>query len=109
MNAAGAGSCDANAQAIGELGVAAGHECGSFFVAYLDETNLVFRLAKSFHNAVDAVAGKSEDSIDIPIDQGVYNYFGCCFGHTFKTVQRIKCNGEMTVNILRSGSEQQFT
>src|ERR1700761_7429715 len=101
MNASGTRGCDTHTEPVSELGVTAGHESSSFFMPHLDETNLVLRLAKSLHDAVNAIARKSENRIDIPIDECVHNHFCRSLRHTVKTATGIKCNGEMTVNIRR--------
>src|SRR5262252_4981797 len=60
MNPAWPGSSQTNAQLSCELGIATGHESRGFLMAHLDESNFLCPGAKSFHNAVDSVAGKSE-------------------------------------------------
>lgn len=52
-----------------------------FFMADLNETNLVLVLAKRLHHPVDAVAGKSEDDLHAPIDEGFDE--NICRGHTY--------------------------
>ena len=47
MNAAGTRGRQADAQLAGVLCIAAGHECGRFLVAHLNETDLVLRAVRS--------------------------------------------------------------
>ena len=67
MDAAGAGSGQADAEPAGVLGIGAGHEGGRFLVAHLDEADLVLALAQRFHDAVDAVAGEAKDDFHSPV------------------------------------------
>ena len=69
MDPAGAGCRQAHAQATGELRVSARHERGGFLVSNVDEADLVLALAERFHDAVDAVTWKSEDGVDVPVDE----------------------------------------
>ena len=66
MNRARAGGGEANADFAGELGVRAGHERGHFLVPHLDEFDRVARPINGADDAVDAIAGKSVDSLDSP-------------------------------------------
>ena len=70
MNAAGAGGGQADAEPAGVLGVGAGHEGRGLLVPHLDEADLVLARAQRLHDAVDAVAGKSEDHVDAPVQNG---------------------------------------
>ena len=81
VDAARARGRQAHAQASGELGVAAGHERGGFFVPHMDETDLVLVRAQRFHDAVDPVAGESEDGVDTPVDEALDEVVGGCSGH----------------------------
>ena len=81
VDAAGAGGRQADAQPPGELGVAAGHERGGLLVPHLDEADLVLVRAQRLHDAVDAVAGQAEDSVDSPVDEALYEDVGGCSGH----------------------------
>ena len=71
VDAARAGGCDADAEATGKFGVAAGGEGRRLLVPYLDKADLVLALAEGFDDAVDAIAGNAEDGIDAPSQQGV--------------------------------------
>ena len=72
MDAAGSGSGDAGSQASSELGPGARHKGRRFLMAHLDEANLVLPLAQRFDDAVDAIAGYSEDRVDAPIEHGLH-------------------------------------
>jgi hypothetical protein len=61
--------------------VSAGHERGSFFMPYLDKTDLLLVRAQRFHNAVDAVSRQTKNDIDSPIDQSLNQHIGSSFGH----------------------------
>ena len=77
MNAARARGRDTYAKPAGELCIGAGHKCSSLFVPHMDETNLVLLLAKSFKDAVDAIAGQSKYRVDSPGHQAFYQYIRC--------------------------------
>ena len=81
VDAAGAGGGDADADAAGVLGVADGGEGGGFFVADLDEAELVFVGAEGFEEAVDAVAGETEDGVDAPLEEAFYDQVGDLLCH----------------------------
>src|SRR5207247_1896519 len=91
MDAARSGRGEADAEAAGELRVAAGHERGGLFMADLDESDRVLFLAERLHDAVDAVAGESEDRVDAPflkhVDEDV------C-GRLSHRVLLIRCPGD---------------
>ena len=57
VDAARARRRQAHAEPPGELGVAARHKRGGFFVPHMNKTDLVLVGAQRFHDAVDAVAG----------------------------------------------------
>src|SRR5579883_1615602 len=63
------------------FGVSAGNERGGFFVADVNETYRVPRLAQSLHHAIDAVAGDPEDHIHTPIVNRFDENVGRSFGH----------------------------
>src|SRR6185312_2138822 len=77
MNATGAGSGKADAEASAGLVVRAGHESGRFFVAHLNEANLVLPGAQSFHDAVDTVARKAKDNVYSPLNKALDQHVGC--------------------------------
>ena len=64
-----------------ELGPGAGHEGGRFFMPNLNEADLVLMLAQSFDDAVDAIAGYSEDGIDAPVEQSFNQNVTCGLSH----------------------------
>jgi hypothetical protein len=47
-----------DAQAAGQLGIAAGGKCGCFFMAATDKADAVLGAPEGFDKAVDPVAGK---------------------------------------------------
>src|ERR1043166_10089554 len=61
VNAPGSGGGEADAQAPRVFGVTAGHEGGRFLVARLQKAHLVAVSAQGLHNAIDAVARKTEN------------------------------------------------
>lgn len=67
VNAPRPGRCQANAKLARVFGIGASHECRRLFVAHLDKTDTLSALAQRFHNAVNAVAGKTENHFDPPI------------------------------------------
>ena len=69
MNSAGSGGRQAHSQPASELGVGAGHECRRLLVAHLHKANPVLMSAQRFHDAVDAVAGQTENYLHTPINQ----------------------------------------
>lgn len=69
MNAARAGGGDADADAAGEFGIRAGGEGSGFLVPHVDETNAVLVLTQSFEDAVDAIAGQTENRVHTPGDE----------------------------------------
>ena len=81
MNAAGSRSCQAYAQAAGEFCISAGHECGRFLVAHLNETDFILSRAQRLDDPVNAVAGQPEDHIDAPIDEHVDQQICASFSH----------------------------
>src|SRR4029453_18863163 len=78
---------DADAEAAGELGVAARHERRRFLVSHLHETDLVALLQQRFHDAVDAVAGETEDGIDAPLVQDVDEDLRCRLSHSSPSIR----------------------
>jgi hypothetical protein len=81
MYSAGTGCRDADPEASGELRVAARHERRRFFVPHLHEADLVALLPQRFHDAVDAVAGETEDRVDAPLVQDVDEDLSCRLSH----------------------------
>ena len=78
MQSAGAGRGQADAEAPGCLGVAAGHEGGRLLVVDEDETDPGMVAAQGLHDPVDAIAGQPEDHVDIPVHQCLdQNVRGC--------------------------------
>src|ERR1043166_8189881 len=71
MNAARAGCRKADAEFAGVFRVGTRHESGRFFVAYLDKSDLVRALSKSFHNPVDPIPRQPKHHIDAPIMNSV--------------------------------------
>jgi hypothetical protein len=63
-------------QPPGELGVAAGHERSRFLMARLNEADGVLALAQRLHDAVDAVARKTEHRIHAPVEQAFHQAVG---------------------------------
>jgi hypothetical protein len=74
VDAAGPGGRQADAEAAGPLGVAAGHEGGGLFVTHLHEADRIEMGAQRLHDAVDAVARQPEHDLDTPVDQGVHEH-----------------------------------
>ena len=70
VNPAGAGGGDADAEPAGPLGIGAGREGGGFLVPDLDEADLVLPRAERLEDAVDSVAGESEDDCRPPSRSG---------------------------------------
>jgi hypothetical protein len=86
MDAAGPRGRDAHAEPSGPFGITASGERGGLLVAGLDETNFVLAFAQGFDQAVDAVAGQSEDNFHFPIDQRFDDHVGsghCAHGAPF--------------------------
>ena len=81
MNRAGPGGCQAHADLAGELRMRTGHEGGHFFMANLHELRLVIRAFEGAHDAVDAVARKSVDSVDAPVQKTLQKKIGNTFTH----------------------------
>src|SRR5262245_29603402 len=82
MNAARPGCSYTNSESVRVLCVAASHKGRSFFMAGLNEANLVLVRPKRFHNAVDTVARNPEHLLDAPIDQSLDQNIGSgLFGH----------------------------
>lgn len=78
MESAGAGCAETDPQLAGVLGVSACHKGGGFFMAHLDEPNLLLTLAQGFHDPVDAIAGQTKDDLYTPIVKGIdQNLCGC--------------------------------
>src|SRR6476660_6371297 len=69
MNPTRTGSCEANSEPAGKLGVGTCHECGCLFVTYLDKTDLVLTLAQRFYYSVDSVSGQAKNDLNTPVDQ----------------------------------------
>ena len=69
-----AGGGEADAEFPGVFGVAAGHECGGFFMPHMNKANFVLARAQRFHDAVDTVSGQPEDHFDTPIDQRFHEH-----------------------------------
>ncbi len=69
MHAAGTGGRETHAQAPRVFGVSTRRKSCCFFVADLDESDLVFARSKRFKNPVYPVSGKAEDRVHSPIDQ----------------------------------------
>ena len=80
MNAARTRGRQANAELAGELRISAGHEGGGFFVAHLNEADLVLVRAQRLHDSVDAIAGKPENDFHAPVDQPFDKYIGSSHG-----------------------------
>src|SRR6185295_12961318 len=72
---------EADTQAAGVLGVAAGHERGRLFVTDLDEADAILALAQRFHDAVDPVAWQAEHHADVPIEQAIRQDIRCRSSH----------------------------
>src|SRR2546423_5193155 len=66
---------ETNAKLPRVLRVAAGHEGRGFFVPDLHEPDLILALAQCFHDAVDAIAGKTENLGDTPVNQAIDQQF----------------------------------
>jgi hypothetical protein len=67
--------------------VGARHECGSFFVANLNEPDLIGALSKRLHNSVDTVARQSKHDLDASIvDRVDENISGCGFHRAFNSL-----------------------
>ena len=81
MDAAGTGGGQADAELPGVFGVGAGHEGGGLLVSHVNEADLLLALAQRFHDAVDSVAGKSEDDFDAPVHKGIDQDLRGCTGH----------------------------
>jgi hypothetical protein len=61
------GGRETDTQFARELGITAGHERSSLFMANLDKADLVFMRAQGFHDAVDSVARKAKNNFYAPI------------------------------------------
>ena len=72
----------AHAEVAGELGVAAGHERGEFFMACLDELHLVAGPVECAHQAVDAVSRIAEDAPHPPLPQSLEQVIAGSDGHS---------------------------
>jgi hypothetical protein len=84
MNAARTGSGEAHPELSSVFRLGARHECGSFFVANLNEPNLIRALSKRLHNSVDAVNRQSKHDLDARIvDRVDENISGCGFHRAF--------------------------
>jgi hypothetical protein len=59
----------------------AGHEGGGFFVPHLDEADFILVSAERFDDAVDALAGNSENGVDSPIEHRFHKNVACVFCH----------------------------
>ena len=59
---------EAHAQSPGKFRITACHECRRFLMSNLNETNALLTLPQGFHNAVNAITGKSENRIHTPFD-----------------------------------------
>src|ERR1041384_1840570 len=66
MYAAGARGGHADAEPARVFGVTAGGESGRLFVSDLDELDLLLMSSERFEDAVDAIAGKTEDRVNAP-------------------------------------------
>jgi hypothetical protein len=69
VDTARAGGYETDAEFARPFGIAACVEGRCFFVANLDETNLVASRSQRLDNAVDAIAGQPENRIDVPFYQ----------------------------------------
>ena len=63
--------CKAYPQPAGRLAVAGRHEGRRLFVVNQEEPDAVLVAAKALHDPVDAIAGKSEDCVDAPVDEAL--------------------------------------
>jgi hypothetical protein len=87
MDAARARGRQTDAQSPRELGIAASSERGRFFMADVDELNLVGAGSKRFEDAVDAVTWKAENRSNPPIYEPIDEHI--CYGvcHKFLPVR----------------------
>src|SRR3954463_2710718 len=83
MNATWTRGGEANAQAPGELGIAAGHQRRRFLVAHLYEADAVLALSQRLHDAVDAVARQPEDGIAAPFEQACHQAIRVRLSHVW--------------------------
>src|SRR6185437_12372856 len=71
VNAARARSGETHADSAGKFGVSACHERRGLLMPGLDEADMLLALAQRFHDAVDSIAGNSEDCVHTPFDQPI--------------------------------------
>src|SRR5947209_1168275 len=83
MYAARTRSGKATTKATCVFSISAGHECCGLFVPDLYEAHALLSCAQSFHDSVDAVAGKTENSVNTPTDNSLDEHVGCCLCHSF--------------------------
>ena len=67
MDCAGAGGGQADTYFTCEFGMGTCHECGHFFMPDLDKVEFVRCTVERTHNAVDAIAWKTENAFDTPL------------------------------------------
>src|SRR6185437_11799712 len=98
---------EADAEAAGELGVAASRQGSGLLVPRMDVADAILRLAQRLDEAVDAVAGQAEDRIHAPIEQVRYYNVGngLCHGCTPERPARERRAGrQATVDGIRGGA-----
>jgi hypothetical protein len=83
MNPARARSGKAYTELSSVFRVRAGHECGGFFMAHLNEPDFVGAISQRFHDSVDAIAWQSEHDLDAPIVDRVDENIGGCGFHSW--------------------------
>ncbi len=76
MDAARSRGREADAEASGVLGVAAGGEGSCLLVADLNEGDFLPTFSQRLEDAVDAVAGQAEDGVHAPSNEAVDQQFG---------------------------------
>ena len=81
MNPARTGRGQAHSDLAGRLGMPTGYEGRGLLMVNKDEFHPASVAAQSFHNAVDAVAGHTEDRLDPPVGDSRDQQFGCNGNH----------------------------
>src|ERR1041384_1027117 len=81
MYAAGARGGHADAEPARVFGVTAGGESGRLFVPDLDELDLLLMSSERFEDAVDAIAGKTEDRVNAPSHQPLDQFICYSLSH----------------------------
>lgn len=80
IDAAGSRGSETDPQLSRPFGVGRRHEGRRLLMPRLDKPYGVLTLTQRFHHAIDTIARKTEDGIDVPFDQCLHQNIGCC-GH----------------------------